>query len=240
MDGYSHFLADSEFRIKGPNWPSWTSMVDGNIPVCSIPIKECFGPDFIPQLSEEGVEEIRDIDIGGVFKRISFGKPRCGDCIIIELLRQSGKKGFEAFLPPLVSNSLVEDFSSPQVEIIGLSTTSTYHEANFTLEPLPITSNHSHQHHQQPSLRRRTLALIHRYSYTIASSNSEFVPVQSAASLAHRLNLVDVKSKPTFLALNDETGTYLAQRFLDKVDEVMSRWLSKTFSVPSRWEIISE
>lgn len=229
MDGYSHFLADSEFRFKGATWPSWTMNSDNN-PVCSINIRECFGPDFHDQ---EGEDEMREIDIGGVFKRISFGLPRCGDCIIVELIRQSGRKGFEAFLPKLISSDL-EDLSPPQVELVGLSTTSTYHEANFTLPHLPPSTNKSHP---PPSLRRRTLALIHRYSYTIATSKSEFIPVQSSASLEHRLHLVDYQSKPTFMALNDETGTFLAQRFLDLVDDVMGRWLKKTFSIPSRWEI---
>lgn len=61
------------------------------IKTCDLDILECFGPNF--------GEDNYFITSDELFKILSFEKPQCGDCIINRLVRRSGSKGLDAFLP---------------------------------------------------------------------------------------------------------------------------------------------
>lgn len=224
MDGYAHFV-DDDPRITD-DWPNfdWNGARSTS---CKIRLEECFGNNFITPTSDFSVEAV------GVFRRIVFEQPRCGDCIITQLVKRSGYLGFGAFLPPSPetsthssSKSSKNESHGPRVEGVGLSDNS-FLTANFTLPPLVDSSI---------TLRQRCLSLIHRYSYTIGSSSSEFVPVQSAATLAGVFRTLD-KNLPTFLVLNDELGNSLGQRYISMVDEVMKTWFVKMWGdAPTRFE----
>lgn len=214
MDGYAHFV-DDDPRITD-DWPNfdWNGARSTS---CKIKLEECFGNEFITPKSDFSVEAV------SVFRRIAFEQPRCGDCIITQLVKHSGYVGFEAFLPP--SEGKINTSHGPLVEGVGLSDNS-FLTADFTLPPLSDSTI---------TLRQRCLSLIHRYSYTLGSSSSAFVPVQSAASLYGVLKTLD-QNLPTFLVLNDELGNSLP-RYITMVDDVMKAWFVKMWGdVPTKFE----
>lgn len=95
-----------------------------------------------------------------LFKQIAFERPECGNCLIAALLRISGHKGFEAFLPPaspFVGDS--DDSSAPGVSRV-LPITRTWEEADFSLRSvLP----------RDTDLRQFCVRLLQRYPWTVVS-----------------------------------------------------------------------
>lgn len=57
---------------------------------CSIDLDDC----FIRKFKRDG-----NVDTTEVFKRFAFEKRECGDCLILQGIRKSGKQGFDFFLP---------------------------------------------------------------------------------------------------------------------------------------------
>lgn len=135
-----YVLYDSNTRNTPPSdrWPRYSENNFGDVKdvACTMDILDCFGSEF---LHGDGTLPIED-----TFKRVAFDKPRCGDCIIISLLRSSGEAGFSAFLP----DSPHEDSWSG---ITALSMSKGWKEARYdTLGG-----------------RARAVSLVQRYSYVI-------------------------------------------------------------------------
>lgn len=102
-DGYALFESNADVELgEHGRWPTFGSSLDederdSQPPIkdesspCEVDLKECVGEGF---MSQEG-----EVEVTAVMKRVAFERPRCGDCMIVQLFAQSGSRGFEAFLP---------------------------------------------------------------------------------------------------------------------------------------------
>lgn len=130
MDGFAYFDSDEDIiRHRHGAWPYFDANSSGfpEKPTCVIDMQQCFGEGFM-NLEEEG-----NVSVEGVIKRIAFEHVKCGDCLIVELLRQSGPKGLDAFLPRKEEKANKKEVTENQIEVIGIS--SNYEEAKLTLPP---------------------------------------------------------------------------------------------------------
>ena len=104
---------------------------------CTLDIPDCFGDNFMG-------EEHDMVSVQDVFRRISFEKPTCGDCIISSLLRASGRKGLSAFLPPPSQSIQLS-------ERVALS----------------MSKNWTGAEYDARGGRARAISLLQRYSYVL-------------------------------------------------------------------------
>jgi hypothetical protein len=113
----------------GDNWENHIA--------CTLDLLDCFGADFMAKGGDM-------VSVQVTFKRLSFEKPQCGDCIISSLLGASGRTGLSAFLPP----------SSPsprRSNRVALSMSKNWRDAEYD-------SNGG---------RARAVSLLQRYSYVL-------------------------------------------------------------------------
>lgn len=122
MDGYALFVPDEALsaNVAGP-WPSYSAsdqdlesprMKLAHPPPCSINLIECFGSSFT---ASDGVFLAEN-----VLRRVAYEQPRCGDCIIVQLVAKSGKLGLDAFLPPAELGADDEDEAvEVKMEVLG-------------------------------------------------------------------------------------------------------------------------
>lgn len=152
LDSQEAGYAYSELGTRKANIPdsflhrSWLIEVYGKNH-CQIDIVECFGPEFA-----RGSFLIRGhSSVDQVFRRVSFEKPHCGDCLISSLLHSSGRSGFSAFLP-----DTADSFKSESSHV-----------------PLTMVKAWQSAHYETKGGRQRAISLIQRYSYAIGELELE-------------------------------------------------------------------
>lgn len=227
MDGYAHFDTDDRRSFPVKTWPTFEPRPDSATLACIIEHVQCFSDEFFQY-------NLAKVDVNVIFRRLAFEEPRCGDCIIVQLLGSSGLTGFESFLPPptsSLSSPSSPPSASPGVDAIAL--VPTYATANFTSPPTS-TSN---------SPRSRAVALIARYSYVFGDSASVLVPICSPTELYRALVPLDRGSPtfPAFLALNDDVGQSASEdlvtlRYVEEIDVNLKTWFEKMWANRTRWE----
>jgi hypothetical protein len=104
---------------------------------CTLDLFDCFGADFMAEGGD--IVSVQD-----TFKRLSFEKPMCGDCIISSLLGASGRTGVSAFLPP-------PSLSPQRSNRVALS----------------MSKNWTHAEYDTHGGRARAVSLLQRYSYVL-------------------------------------------------------------------------
>ena len=116
---------------------------------CTLDPFDCFGEEFMA----DGGDEVVGVGVGvqGVFKRVAFEKPKCGDCIISSLLGASGLQGLSAFLPD-------PSLESRPSERVALSFEKSWAGAGYDAR----------------GGRARAVALLQRYSYVLGQRVSSF------------------------------------------------------------------
>jgi len=112
MNGYP-YVSGEEGNHVFPNY-------DGANPnFCTISIGECFGRSGFFDDDTVSKEETT-LNPEELLKRVAFDKVKCGDCMIGALLSQSGKRGFEAFLPEQKDHTKSSKVDTQQeVTVIG-------------------------------------------------------------------------------------------------------------------------
>ncbi|ORY85412.1 hypothetical protein BCR35DRAFT_330888 [Leucosporidium creatinivorum] len=219
MDGYALFDTDSDRAISRIGaWPTFapaeddepTSAEESASP-CEIVLDECFGDSF---MSMSG-----DVEVSSVMKRVAFERPRCGDCLIVQLVAKSGEKGLEAFLPVEEQNIEGAHAGSEEVEAIGLA--KDWQTAEFGASKAPSGR----------SRRQQAIALITRYAYVVGESSSRFLSMKAPASTSRMLDSL-TSDRPAFVALNDDITYDVAG-----VDQTLEEWFQKTWPEPTKWEL---
>lgn len=213
------WVKTSDKKAPEKNWPNYRPKEgEGEGLECALDILDCFGDEFVV------VKDGLDVGVEEVFKRVAFEKPRCGDCIIANLLAQSGTRGFEAFLPN-VSSSEGEE---------SLSMAKTWKDAQY----------------DTAGGRRRAVSLLQRYSYAIGTppssqtsspttdfpigdSPAELITFTNSRTLRRRLtSLVTTITRngndgPAFLVLNDDTPDRTPAYEVTVIDGIMKVMLGK-------------
>ncbi|PWN27174.1 hypothetical protein BDZ90DRAFT_272208 [Jaminaea rosea] len=147
-----------------------------------------------------------------LFKRIAFEKgEKCGDCLLVHLLGQSGQRGLNAFLPPQGKVFPPSETAPRPQEEPHLPLTPTYFSLNKSQElsedPAFIFSPYEEDNKPdfssasvssslgwaQKSQRDFALRLLQRYSYVIGSSPSRFHRMEFEASTAAFLDDLSIE-----------------------------------------------
>jgi hypothetical protein len=140
LTGSGSYVVVNKFHPPPANngWPHYRpGDNEENQIACTLDTLDCFGDDFMG-------EEHDMVSVQDVFKRVSFEKPTCGDCIISSLLRASGRKGLSAFLPPPSQNTQLS-------ERVALSMSKNWTDAEYDTR----------------GGRARAISLLQRYSYVL-------------------------------------------------------------------------
>lgn len=160
---------------QGPTgWPIFTN--DSARPRArNLDIARCFGSLDYGNASYTG-----DVTSAGLFKRVAFEKPDCGDIVVAILLGRSGRTGLEAFLP-LASQKRERPSTMGPSMLGGLA--KSWQEATFSAES-PSGSG-----------RRRidTVHRIQKYSYVIGDTDATLVMMRS--SLQTLFDLQDIEAR---------------------------------------------
>ncbi|CAE6425909.1 unnamed protein product [Rhizoctonia solani] len=158
-DGYPYA---SLGRFGWKNWPLFQPSKSSDIPGmysdpggrCSIRRTECLG-----------ASSSRIRGASGIFARLAFEVPHCGDCVITALVTASGDLGFSAFLPEsdrawMRWKDL--DQEPPKEIAPHLPLVADYRAANFSLAHVFAQSRG-----ETMSVRDWAVELIARYRFTI-------------------------------------------------------------------------
>ncbi|KAF8191952.1 hypothetical protein K438DRAFT_1935213 [Mycena galopus ATCC 62051] len=162
----------------------------------------------------EGAEPAWD-----VFRRALVENPECGDCFIFALVRATGQRGLDIFLPAPNSPSSFHD-ASREAETLPLILPAT-------APPLP------------PNPRKFALRLIYRYSYSLGISLTKFVMMRSARqtrSKSLQLMRVDQMPQTSLLCMNDDLPEW-AVGSVNAGKTVLHEWLQQRWPEKMEWEL---
>ncbi|KAI0671047.1 hypothetical protein C8Q78DRAFT_973893 [Trametes maxima] len=209
LDGYAY----GHFEKKGKhNWASFTA--DDVRPQCSIKRDECFdikgANGGAPTASE-------------VFKHIAFENPKCGDCVIIALVKASGPLGLSAFLPSEERRlSNVEPTAEGLIPHLPL--VKNWHDGQFALQTVM-------KHSRTSSVRDWSHMLMQRYRYIIGATPSVFEMMISLPQVRNALESIDNREDLALLCVNDDLG-----RDSPEVGKLFFDWQEKRWPQPAAWE----
>ncbi|RUS21366.1 hypothetical protein BC937DRAFT_92915 [Endogone sp. FLAS-F59071] len=203
-DGYAFsskkFQASGEPILEEHDYHPEPDRVESR--VCKINITQCF-PDGFENPAIWGIK----VD----WRKVAFEDVKCGDCLAMILLAESGEWGFEAFLPPTdATNQMEEDIQSGWSTIALIpkrdpqehsDTTSTFTNPSF--DPSILTPPQTppflnpFADSSLTTTRQRVIARIHRYSYVFGLSSYSFITLRSSWTTRKDLQkLLSYKSEP--------------------------------------------
>ncbi|KAI0313282.1 hypothetical protein OF83DRAFT_564266 [Amylostereum chailletii] len=187
----------------------WPTIRPSSGKMCSMSRTECFPPELT------GASD--------VFAHVAFDEPSCGDCIIHELVRQSGALGLSAFLPPPDRNiTPIIRGEAPTT----LPLASKWEDADFSLEvvfsraPGPV------------NVRQWITRVMDRYRFVVGNSRSEFLFLKTARTAQKTIDDIERK-RPSLLCLNDDLPA--AENTASVVD-IVRKWQSGRFPNAAAWE----
>ncbi len=125
---------------------------------CVFDLERCFGGWW---------SRGEDVDADTMFKRLAFGQPACGDCLLMALVTASGPVGLSAVFPPpgttYQNNAGGEDPSEiAYLPPPHLPLTPTWQEADFSLASV---MSYTSLRGEDVNLRTFTMRLLSRYLY---------------------------------------------------------------------------
>ncbi|KZT52281.1 hypothetical protein CALCODRAFT_558137 [Calocera cornea HHB12733] len=183
-------------------------------PACTLEFELCLGTDGEPSAQASGV-----------FKRVAFELPHCGDCLVTALVGQSGLLGLSAFLPDAEPGAA--DGPLPEGLVPVLPLTPTWQSADFTLSailpPGPAPA--------RPPRRALALALLARYTYTLADTPLRFASLRTPSSAKQLLAAIDKDSALAMACMNDDIVSRP-----DDVRRVVAEWLQRRWGKRRDWE----
>ncbi|KAF8198773.1 hypothetical protein K438DRAFT_1823675 [Mycena galopus ATCC 62051] len=179
---------------------------------CEISRAECLG---------EGAEPAWQ-----VFRRALVERPRCGDCFISALVRASGQRGLDTFLPETTSSS-PSNSQTPLTSSRDASTEAETLPLILPLTPPPLPQNP----------RKFALRLIYRYSYALGVSLTKFIMLGTARQAQRELNQgVDKTPEIALLCINDDLPeSSIASVFA--ANNVLHDWFEKRWPEKTEYEL---
>ncbi|KAJ6464382.1 hypothetical protein C8R45DRAFT_1174511 [Mycena sanguinolenta] len=151
-----------------------------------------------------------------LFRRALVEKPECGDCFIFALVRASGQRGLDIFLPAANSPSSFHD-ASREAETLPLILPAA-------APPLP------------PNPRKFALRLIYRYSYSLGVSLTKFIMMRSAKQARNKLMRVDKMPQTALLCINDDLPEWAVGSVM-AAERVLHEWFEERWPEKMEWEL---
>ncbi|CAE6481932.1 unnamed protein product [Rhizoctonia solani] len=172
----------------------------------------------------------------GVFARLAFEVPHCGDCVITALVASSGDLGLSAFLPESDRAWIPwKDAAEPSAAIAPhLPLVADYRAANFTLANVFTQSRG-----ETTSVRDWVVELIARYRFTIGLTPSHFAMLRNPNSMKALFNRLEKKIHADdtiqdimMLCLNDDISIQP-----ERADAVLREWEAQRWPRKAAWEL---
>lgn len=213
LDGFPY----SGLGINGaPSFLRFSPDVDeGQLPRCRISYDEC----FVVRDYEGNPNSTSD-----VLKNIAFRHTRCGDCVIMALVKASGPLGLSAFLPPPERSLVRDDHLSMESDVPHLPIVDDWQRGDFSLRAVAVTE-------QDINLRQWTLQLLQRYRYVIGDTPSMFERISTPRQTDLIIKRVEKNRNVALLCINDDVA-----RQDDEVGRILKRWLDKRWKRIAAWE----
>ncbi|PWN53680.1 hypothetical protein IE53DRAFT_383813 [Violaceomyces palustris] len=185
-------------------------------------------------------------DAATVFKRFSFERPECGDCLITHLVGQSGKQGLNAFLPPKNSEFPLSRsagrVAKNKAAKASLETTphlplgKDFKEVDFSLASVAKTTGWDQG--SAGSRRQFAVRMIQRYNYIIGQSSAFYwslkTPTNTKEGLQGLRVLKDERRGPSMICLNDDLEKGAKGR--KQVHKYLNEWFEESFPQPLPFE----
>lgn len=229
-DGYPY---SSLGRFGWKTWPTFQPSKSDGPGMYSDPAARC----TISRIECLGLNNARIRGASGVFARLAFEVPHCGDCVITALVASSGALGLSAFLPASDrvwkpwENSTPEP--SPAVAP-HLPLVADYRGANFTLAYV-----FSQSRGETSNVRGWAAELIARYRFTVGITPTHFAMLRNPNSmkalfkrLENRLHADDTIQDITMLCLNDDITIQP-----ERADRLLREWEGRRWPRKAEWEI---
>ncbi|WWD21565.1 hypothetical protein CI109_106051 [Kwoniella shandongensis] len=211
------------------------SSMDGHLPhqfdesepdkTCAFDLSTCLPGGFLNSSKTSSASDM--------FKHLAFAQPQCEDCLIRALVKASGARGLDAFLP-----SSKQVFYPPEehgdekwrrTEPI-LPLVSSWSEGDFSLaanvrKGQDVWEGTEARADGGVELRRWCIKLLSRYNYVWAETPSRFSPIHSTTQLSMALNQVEHTPELAMLCLNDDQSAKASEGARNKLGEWMEqRW----------------
>ncbi|KAH7335291.1 hypothetical protein B0J17DRAFT_669472 [Rhizoctonia solani] len=172
----------------------------------------------------------------GIFARLAFEVPHCGDCVITALVASSGELGFSAFVPESDRTwTLWKDAAEPSTQIAPhLPLVADYRAANFSLAHIFTQSRG-----ETTSVRDWVVELIARYRFTIGLTPSHFAMLRNPNSMKALFSRLEKKTQPDdtiqdimMLCLNDDISLQP-----ERADALLREWEGQRWPRKAEWEL---
>ncbi|KAG8709620.1 Xanthine phosphoribosyltransferase 1 [Ceratobasidium sp. 423] len=172
----------------------------------------------------------------GIFARLAFEVPHCGDCVITALVASSGDLGLSAFLPePDRAWAPWKNAAEPSAAIAPhLPLVADYRAANFTLGNVFTQSRG-----ETTSVRDWVVELIARYRFTIGLTPSHFAMLRNPNSMKALFNRLEKKVHADdaiqdilMLCLNDDISVQP-----ERADALLREWEAQRWPRKAAWEL---
>jgi len=193
---------------------------------CTINIEQCFlAADFFERSDRSGTFSSEEI-----FKNVAFKQPQqCGDCLVAALLRQSGQKGFEAFLPRDQGQGN-DAFTRTEVPQLGMSD-STWQDTNFGAKAAMGRGWLGNRWQKRDFCVR----LIQRYSWTIGQSPTSFNELGDDPGWISWFLWRMKEDSSAFMGVNDHITSTNAT-IVGQIREHFMNWQEAMWPTPSIYE----
>jgi len=212
FDGYPYSgLAKGNFR-SFPSFSTLHTLIPGSAgTTCTISRALCF-------------QRAEDPTASGVFKRVAFEHPLCGDCIIDALVTMSGRLGLSAFLPD--PNRRFGEVQSPQAStpVPRLPLSRNWNSTDFSLSGVLGTTG------LNMTIREWTERALIRYRFVIGETPFKFVMLNNIRDFKNVKNINDASA---ILCFNDDVT-----RDVKLVRANLTAWFKQKWPQPAAWEIV--
>lgn len=226
-DGYAYLNLDSNHK-RLPSYPealddlpTFNTSENLNLlnpmyaTLCKFYTRECFDEDFLDLENEVEVDTVQ------FWQRITYEVPQCGDCLSLALLHESGKKGFEAFLPLATLKDGKE-----QKEEMRLETPKSWRQSQSSFPDRTLAT------------RIDVISLLLRYSYVIGGTESQFISMKFIGTFRMLLGrvkgLINIGKGPVFLTINDDIPKNVPMRGFD---DMFQKWMEDIWPEKREWEL---
>lgn len=160
MDGCANIRLP--FEEPDEPWPVFDEH-SSNKSACVLDIQRCW------PIGETRSDEI--------FKIFAFGKPDCGDCLIVHLVEKSGHLGLKDFLPPQVE---LPEKSIAGYKFAHLPLENDWRRTNFSLSNVASLQSGTGRPFNTLTFARE---LLQRYAYVIGDSPGYYLSLQNESTV---------------------------------------------------------
>ncbi|KEP55225.1 putative exopolysaccharide phosphotransferase [Rhizoctonia solani 123E] len=220
-------------RFGWKNWPVFQPSRSSDAPgIYSDPAARC----SISRTECLAASNARIRGASGIFTRLAFEVPHCGDCVITALVASSGDLGLSAFLPePDRAWMSWKDAAEPSTAIAPhLPLVANYRAANFTLSHVFTQSRG-----ETTSVRDWVVELVARYRFTIGLTPSHFAMLRNPNSIKALFGRFEKKIHPDdtiqdimMLCLNDDISLQP-----ERADTLLRKWQAQRWPRKADWEL---